>query len=431
MMIPASSLMYAINSGGHKDNNNDAKVYATVAKDNEGPARCSSSSSFLDESKRFALCRKRRPVTEDEGESNTKPSNNLTSINSGLLAGLFDDVTKISVLKELKLSDPAADEANDSSNNISEVSSKTASNNELKLRHHYPSITSLPARTVSPSSHPKQSIDETEAAVDPLHLLESISTVSTTSSCRPSKKSRLSIIDVPSLNGLHTSSSTRSNLGRISYWSLTERSSAFQEQSKELLASLSRRRSTIGDSHVVAKTLTGETALNRLFSQVTFLDDNNDSFSSDNIHLQDNSPATVALDALMETERDATSSVSNNSTNKSRMIKASTCNKFPNLPCFISEASWDKSRMMSRTKPATGTGSDSEELSSFGWFVDTDEDVDDYRPAAAPVPVAQSNPGDLAFQAPTAPKGRSIQDDAEIEWAKAADTVDSVLGDMF
>ncbi|KAG7337214.1 hypothetical protein IV203_013842 [Nitzschia inconspicua] len=430
MMIPASSLLYAINSGGHKDNN-DAKVYTTVAKDNEGPSRCSS--SFLDESKRFAFSRKRRPVNDDEGESITEPSNNLTSINSGFLAGLFDDVTKINVLKELKLSDPAADEANDSSNNISEVSSKTTSNNELKLLHHYPSITSLPARTVSPSSYPKHSIDETEAAVDPLHLLESISTVSTTSSCRPSKKSRLSMIDVPSLNGLDTSSSTRSNLSRTSYWSLTERSSAFQEQSKELLASLSTTRPTVvGDSRV-AKTLTGETALNRLFSQVTFLDDNNDSFSSDNIHLKDNSPATMALDALMETERDATSSVSNNSNNKSRMIKASTCNKFPNLPCFISEASWDKSRMMSRTKSATGTGtgSDSEELSSFGWFVDTDEDVDDYRPAAAPVPVAPSNPGDLAFQAPTAPKGRSIQDDAEIEWAKAADTVDSVLGDMF
>lgn len=61
---------------------------------------------------------------------------------------------------------------------------------------------------------------------------------------------------------------------------------------------------------------------------------------------------------------------------------------------------------------------------SYGWFVEMDEDhhvnsVDPYK----------SSTGTLAFSAPTAPKAANF--DAEVEWAKAADTVDDVLADFF
>ena len=45
---------------------------------------------------------------------------------------------------------------------------------------------------------------------------------------------------------------------------------------------------------------------------------------------------------------------------------------------------------------------------------------------ALPYAVSSEN---LAFQAPTAPKGPAQE--AEVEWAQAADTVDDVLGDFF
>jgi len=62
---------------------------------------------------------------------------------------------------------------------------------------------------------------------------------------------------------------------------------------------------------------------------------------------------------------------------------------------------------------------------SYGWFVEMDdgenhqEDVDPYS----------STNANLAFSAPTAPKRSNL--DEELEWAKAADTVDDVLGDFF
>ena len=61
---------------------------------------------------------------------------------------------------------------------------------------------------------------------------------------------------------------------------------------------------------------------------------------------------------------------------------------------------------------------------SYGWFVEMDEDhhinsAELYKPTT----------GTLAFSAPTAPKAANF--DAEVEWAKAADTVDDVLGDFF
>ncbi len=57
--------------------------------------------------------------------------------------------------------------------------------------------------------------------------------------------------------------------------------------------------------------------------------------------------------------------------------------------------------------------------------------MDDDDEAATPVDPYKttSNTTSFAFIAPTAPKG--VNHDAEVEWAKAADTVDDVLGDFF
>ena len=44
-------------------------------------------------------------------------------------------------------------------------------------------------------------------------------------------------------------------------------------------------------------------------------------------------------------------------------------------------------------------------------------------------PTAASSSTTLAFSAATAPN--AVSHDAEVEWAKAADTVDDVLGDFF
>jgi hypothetical protein len=54
---------------------------------------------------------------------------------------------------------------------------------------------------------------------------------------------------------------------------------------------------------------------------------------------------------------------------------------------------------------------------------------EEYSHDAAPSYDSTASTDDLAFKAPTAPKATNY--DAELEWAKAADTVDDVLGDFF
>jgi len=65
----------------------------------------------------------------------------------------------------------------------------------------------------------------------------------------------------------------------------------------------------------------------------------------------------------------------------------------------------------------------------FGWYVDMDSDDDvDSRIVTDPYKSASSI-APLAFSAQTAPK--AVDQVAEVEWAKAADMVDEVLGDFF
>ena len=69
--------------------------------------------------------------------------------------------------------------------------------------------------------------------------------------------------------------------------------------------------------------------------------------------------------------------------------------------------------------------------SSFGWFVDTDkDDCEKTSSALTESRYSFSSSANLAFSAYTAPKA-SNHEAENVEWAKAADTVDDVLADFF
>jgi hypothetical protein len=101
---------------------------------------------------------------------------------------------------------------------------------------------------------------------------------------------------------------------------------------------------------------------------------------------------------------------------------------FPNLPATVSDSSCDTGLTRALlVRHVTTPENDTKE--SFGWFVDLDDHQTTPDPEAlSGLPYIVSS-DDLAFQASTAPK--RVNDDAEVEWAKAADTVDDVLGDFF
>lgn len=101
---------------------------------------------------------------------------------------------------------------------------------------------------------------------------------------------------------------------------------------------------------------------------------------------------------------------------------------FPQLPCSITSTYCSERpllRKVSDVEMNKPTADWSKE--SYGWFVEMDSD-DDQEAYHSTSPTA-STTRDLAFTAPTAPK--ATVNDAEIEWAQAADTVDEVLGDFF
>ena len=62
--------------------------------------------------------------------------------------------------------------------------------------------------------------------------------------------------------------------------------------------------------------------------------------------------------------------------------------------------------------------------------IDLDEDEEEQESSSRYLPHVIST-DDLAFSAPTAPRRRTTEEEAQVEWAKAADTVDDVLGDFF
>lgn len=102
---------------------------------------------------------------------------------------------------------------------------------------------------------------------------------------------------------------------------------------------------------------------------------------------------------------------------------------FPHLPATVSDSSCSSG--LTRVKlDRQVSNPETSHVDSFGWFVDLDGDS--FPPSTAERHahlVASVSSDDLAFQAPTAPM--RINDNAEVEWAQAADTVDDVLGDFF
>jgi hypothetical protein len=107
---------------------------------------------------------------------------------------------------------------------------------------------------------------------------------------------------------------------------------------------------------------------------------------------------------------------------------------FPNLPATVSDSSCNtgltrESLVQQVPTPETAALNAASNKDSFGWFVDLDDHhypqenlPSSSEPLALDYGVSKD---DLAFQAPTAPKRSS--DDAEVEWAKAADTVDTIF----
>jgi hypothetical protein len=110
---------------------------------------------------------------------------------------------------------------------------------------------------------------------------------------------------------------------------------------------------------------------------------------------------------------------------------------FPNLPVTVSDSSCYTGLTrdnlaqhvpISETDDVS-TSNDQDKESSFGWFVDLDDHHDTTPPPVTKFVTHSVSTDDLAFHAPTAPKRCS--DNSDIEWAQAADTVDSVLRDLF
>jgi hypothetical protein len=382
-------------------------------------------------------------VMEDPAPSTSTNSKQLTlpSVDSGFLAGLFDDVTKISVCKELQLGHLEQPDHN-------QKPALTKSNQaicDVQPNFYLPFPS---ARTVSPPIR--------HSVKDALEIIQEARDI--VSSDRPAKKSRLAL-NVPSLNGLRA----KQKCELPSYQFLKERSPAFQAQSNGLFHSAEAETSALHlHSTLCASTLnlegvprsSEETAaavtakrsesVNRRFGQLSFLDHAHDSHEC---------PATLAANAIASLQGSAMGSSNPNPI----LSKTLTMNKFPLLPCAVSDSSCDTTSLSSAARPrslavqqpsnaavislasrANSSNSlfvEGDDADAFGWFVDMDENDDDVDPVASPAQNAHGLPpkcdsrGLLAFHASTAPKAK--RDDAEIEWAQAADTVDSVLGDIF
>lgn len=98
---------------------------------------------------------------------------------------------------------------------------------------------------------------------------------------------------------------------------------------------------------------------------------------------------------------------------------------FPHLPAAVSLSSCNTlPRVLSDLhSPA----SEPEGKDSYGWFIEMDN-TEEEKEAVDPYSM-NACVNNLAFVASTAPSVGNH--DADVEWAKAADTVDSVLGDFF
>lgn len=146
----------------------------------------------------------------------------------------------------------------------------------------------------------------------------------------------------------------------------------------------------------------------------------------DSIYSSTVTPGAVSRIDSLEFQLSCVSDSSCNSVvSRTQAITAAAKLAFPNLPS-ASRCANSSSALLCRkvSDLQVHVNEDSPPKESYGWFVEMDEDhhsnsVEPYKTSI----------GSLAFSAPTAPKAANF--DAEVEWAKAADTVDDVLGDFF
>lgn len=113
-------------------------------------------------------------------------------------------------------------------------------------------------------------------------------------------------------------------------------------------------------------------------------------------------------------QQDLRHCVSSSSSEESSFSKLA----FPHLPSTVSSDSKPNITRKGQQPPDS-------ETNPYGWFVEIDDDYSEHDVDA----YSSSANKSLAFVAPTAPKADNH--DAEVEWAKAADTIDDVLGDFF
>jgi len=74
--------------------------------------------------------------------------------------------------------------------------------------------------------------------------------------------------------------------------------------------------------------------------------------------------------------------------------------------------------------------SEGDTCNGYGWFVAADSDKDQQLKTSVDAYASYSNNDDLAFQVPVAPM-RSKEEERELAWCTAADTVDDVLSEFF
>jgi hypothetical protein len=152
-----------------------------------------------------------------------------------------------------------------------------------------------------------------------------------------------------------------------------------------------------------------------------------------------NAPATASVnlpltrDDSLSYQLHCVSSASSNESESSR-VSDSGMVAFPHLPATISNSSCDHlARLTRRNTGQLSPDSETDPKESYGWFVNFDDDDSFFPPLSRATAIPFSSPSslnDLTFSSLAAPKGSSHHD-AEVEWAKAADTVDDVLGDFF
>lgn len=353
-------------------------TFATATAAIANTSSCSSSGV------RFTL--RKRSIRPTTTTNEREPAMTLASYNSDFLSGLFADVAKVNVLSEFNIPEPSP-------------TTTTAATTSAVVS------AALAAVNAAPSTHHNIIEDH-----------------------RPTKKSRLSL-------STYRSRASFMNLADLSTTTSTSTSTSGMQSPKGIneIASLqkghtvtpSRQTSTITNSS--SSTTTAENLLmkqqNSLAFQLSLLGGEEEEQQQQ-------------VGEGSESSSSTTSPVSSSSNNNNNSYKVEDIAKlaFPNLPATVSDSSCykgltreNKARHVSACEAATSPSS------YFGWFVDLDDHHGSPNSTSTPttnVLTHAVSTHDLAFKAPTAPK-RSADDADEIEWAQAADTVDSVLGDLF